>query len=68
MVARDFVQRCIAPLQDHAKPMSMYSGPQDRMRLHPESLTEKEMAAAMRHLFGPMEIPGADTELLRPLH
>ena len=68
MVARDFIQRRIAPLQDHAKPMWMYSGPQDRMRLHGESLTEKEMAGAMRLLFGPTEIPGADTELLRPLH
>ena len=48
--------------------MWMYSGPQDRMRLHGESLTEKEMAGAMRLLFGPTEIPGADTELLRPLH
>ena len=27
MVARDFVQRRIAPLQDHAKPLRMYSGP-----------------------------------------
>ena len=38
------------------------------MRLHGESLMEKEMAAAMKHLFGPTEILGADTELLRPLH
>ena len=68
MVARDFVQRRIAPLQAHAKPMWMYLGPQDRMRLHPESLTEKEMASAMKLLFGPTEIPGADEELLMPLH
>ena len=27
MVPHDFVQRGIAPLQDHAKPMWMYSGP-----------------------------------------
>ena len=68
MVARDFVQRRIAPLQAHAKPIWMYSGPQDRMHLHPESLTEKEMATAMKLLFGPTEIPGADEELLMPLH
>ena len=48
--------------------MWMYSGPQDRMRLHPESLTEKEMTAAMKLLFGPAEILGADTELLMLLH
>ena len=46
----------------------MYSGPQDKMRLHPESLTEKDMAASMKLLFGPMEIPGAEGELLMPLH
>ena len=68
MVARDFVQRRIAPLQAHAKPMWMYSGPQARMRLHPESLTEKEMAALMKLLFGPTEIHGAEGELLMPLH
>ena len=68
MVARDFVQRCITLLQAHAKLMWMYSGLQDRMRLHPESLTEKEMAAAMKLLFGPAEIPEADEELLMPLH
>ena len=48
--------------------MWMYSGPQHRMRLHGEPLTEKEMAGVMKLLFGPTEIPGADTELLRPLH
>ena len=68
MVARDFVQRRIAPLQDHVRPMWMYSGPQDRMRLHGEPLPEKETAAAMKLLFGVAEIPGADTELLRPIH
>ena len=46
----------------------MYSGPQDRMRLHGEPLSEKETAAAMKLLFGVAEIPGADTELLRPIH
>ena len=39
----------------------MYSGPQDRMRLHGESLTEKEMATAMKLLLRTTEIPGADT-------
>ena len=68
MVARDFVQRRIAPLQDHVRPMWMYSGPQDRMRLHGEPLPEKETAAAMKLLFGVAEIPGADMELLRPIH
>ena len=38
------------------------------MRLHPEPLTEKEMAASMKLLFGPTEIPGAEGELLMPLH
>ena len=38
------------------------------MRLHDESLTEKEMPGAMKLLFGVTEILGADTELLRPLH
>ena len=31
MVARDFVQRRIAPLQVHTRPMWMYLGPQDKM-------------------------------------
>ena len=35
MVAHDFVQRRIAPLQAHSRPVWMYSGPQERMRLHP---------------------------------
>ena len=68
MVARDFVQRRIAPLQAHTRPMWMYSGPQDRMRLHPKYLTEKQMAASMKLLFRPVEIPEAEGELLMPLH
>ena len=68
MVARDFVQRRIAPLQAHSRPMWMYSGPQDRMSLHPVDLTEKEVAASMKLLFGPVEIPEAEGELLTPLH
>ena len=40
MVAHDFIQRCIAPLQAHTRPMWMYSGPLDNMRLHPEALPE----------------------------
>ena len=35
MVARDFIQRRIAPLLAHTRPMWMYSGPQDKMRLYP---------------------------------
>ena len=46
MVARDFVQRCIAPLQAHTRPMWMYSGPLDKMRLHPEPLSEDQVAGA----------------------
>lgn len=68
MVARDFVQHRIAPLQAHSRPMWMYSGLQDKMGLHPESLTKKDMAASMKLLFGPTEIPGAEGELLMPLH
>ena len=52
MVARDFVLRRIAPLQAHSRLMWMYSGPQDRMRLHPEPLTKKQVAASMKLLFG----------------
>ena len=40
MVARDLVQRRIAPLQAHTNPMWMYSGPVDKTRLHPEPLAE----------------------------
>ena len=68
MVARDFVQRRIAPLQAHTKPMWMYSGPQDKMRLHPEALPEGQVALAMKVLFGRAEIPGAEGELLMPIH
>ena len=38
------------------------------MRLHSEDLTEKEVAASMKLLFGPTEIPEAKGELLTPLH
>ena len=34
MIAEDFVRRRIAPLQLHTKPLWMYSGPHDSMRLH----------------------------------
>ena len=46
----------------------MYSGPQDRMRLHPEPLTEEQVAGSMKLLFRPAEIPGAEGELLMPIH
>ena len=68
MVARDFVQRRIAPLQAHTRAMCMYLGPQDKMRLHPESLSKEQVATSMKLLFGPAEIPGAEGELLMPIH
>ena len=68
MVARDFVQRLIAPLQAHTRPMWMYSGSQDKMRLHPEPLSEEQVATSMKLLFGPAEIPRAEGELLMPIH
>ena len=48
--------------------MWMYSGPLEKMRLHPEALPEGQVALAMKVLFGPMEIPGAVGELLMPIH
>ena len=68
MVAWDFVERRIAPLQAHTKPMWMYSGQQNKMRLHPKALPEGQAALAMKVLFGPAEIPGAEGELLMPIH
>ena len=38
------------------------------MRLHPEPPTEEQVAASMKLLFGPAEIPGAEGELLMPIH
>ena len=38
------------------------------MRLHPEPQTEEQVAASMKLLFGPAEIPGAEGELLMPIH
>ena len=38
------------------------------MRLHPEALPEGQVAVVMKVLFGPAEIPGAEGELLMPIH
>ena len=47
MVAEDFVRRRIAPLQMHTKPMWMYSGPHDPMRLHFSTYTPDSVASIM---------------------
>ena len=49
MVVADFVTRRIAPLQAHSTPMWMYSGPQDKMRLHREDNDKDTMPSMMRN-------------------
>ena len=68
MVAEDFVRRRIAPLQAHTKPVWMYSGPADPMRLHHSSHTPDVVTFILGTLFVAPEIPAPGTELLRPLH
>jgi Putative gypsy type transposon len=68
MVAEDFVRRRIAPLQAHTKPVWMYSGPADPMRLHLSAHAPDDVASILGTLFIAPEIPVPGTEHLRPLH
>jgi hypothetical protein len=68
MVAEDFVRRRIAPLQKHTKPMWMYSGPADAMRLHCSSHLPEVVASIMGILFTAPEVPVPRSELAKPLH
>ena len=70
IIVADFVTRRIAPLQAHATPMWMYSGPQDKMRLHREDNDKDAVDNVLSALFINPVVPAMD-ELpitLRPLH
>jgi len=68
MVAEDFVKRRIAPLQSHTKPMWMYSGPMDAMRLHCSDHSAATVAHIMGTLFINPVVPVPRNDDTRPLH
>ena len=68
MVAEDFVRRRIAPLQAHTKPVWMYSGPADSMRLHHGAHTPDDVTSILGTLFVAPAIPVPNNEHLLPLH
>ena len=49
-VVREYLQRCIAPLQQHSRPVWEYTSAGDAMRLHPSSLTQEELDGALVNL------------------
>ena len=68
MIAEDFVSRRIAPLQAHKKPMWMYSGHSDPMRLHPCDHRPAVVDPIMGGLFINPDVPVAVAAVMRPLH
>jgi len=68
MVVEDFVKRRIAPLQRHTKPMWMYSGPSDPMRLHCNDHRPAVVATIMGTLFINPDVPVPLNDNMRPLH
>ena len=51
IVVADFVTRRLAPLQAHAMPMWMYSGPNDKRRLHREDNDKDAVDNVLSALF-----------------
>ena len=70
MVVADFVTRRIAPLQAHSVPMWMYSGPNDKMRLHVKDNDKDVVDNILSALFvNPSVLPTDEVRAaLRPLH
>jgi hypothetical protein len=57
MVAKEFVWRRIAPLQDHRHRMWAFTGDGDQMMLHPSGLTVPTVDEAIKTLFTEVGVP-----------
>ena len=49
-VVKEFLQRCIAPLQRHSRRMWAFAGHKDRMRLQEEDLAPEVLSTVLRVL------------------